>query len=165
MAPWVAGHRPSQRARDLADQCLRAVEQHRPARPFARPLEPGQQPLLGLRPDAGYGSQTSLARGGAKLVGRPHPEDAGDLAHPVGPDPEQAPQRHELGFHRALELVELGDPPCLGKLPDARADPWPDAPELADATTQRELCDRGPGLPDGLGGAAVGAGGVVARAG
>ncbi len=164
-APWVTGHRASQGARDLADQCLRAVEQHRAARPFAGPLQPGEQPFLGLRPDARHRSQASFTRGGAKLVGRSHPEDAGDLAHPVCAHPEQAPQRHELRLHRALELVELGDAPGLGKLPDTRTDPRPDAVELADTPIQRELCDRRPGLPHGLGGAAVGACGVVARAG
>jgi hypothetical protein len=99
-----------------------------------------------------------------ELLGRADAERPPDLDHPLRPDPEKAPEPHELRLHLLLQLVELGDRPRADELGQARSDPRTDAAQLLDATGGDEVGDRRFGLADRLRRAAVGPRRVEARA-
>ena len=84
--------------------------------------------------------------------------------HVTRPEPDDPPERDELGRELRLELAELGDLTCLHQLTELLLDPRPDATQLADAAGADELCGRSRERPDQLGGAPVGARSVRARA-
>ncbi len=81
-----------------------------------------------------------------------------------GPEAHEPAERDELRLDFALELFELGDAAGLDELDEPALDPRADPAQVPDAPRSDELGDRRPRLADQLGGAPVGADGVVAGA-
>ena len=157
---------PPSAAAIAAEQLARLGQQR--ARAAAAPRAPCASRSSSLRSVAGPIPRTSRSPPASAAArnssdGR-HVERAGDLEHPLRPEPDQAAEADQLRPQLALELVELGDPAGLDELLEPRRDPGPDAAQLADAAGADELVDRHGRLADRLRGAAVGAGGVEARA-
>ena len=152
--------------RDLADELTGTVEQHPAPRPCrSRLRQAGADPLGRLRPDARHLRQPAVSRRLAQACDRANVERRAELPHPLRREPEQPADADELGHGLVLELAELGELAGRDELAQAGLDPRPDARELANAAGTHELGDIDRRRPDQLGGAPVGANGVVAGSG
>src|SRR4029079_15571843 len=88
-----------------------------------------------------------------------------ELHHPLWPEADQAPEPDELRAHLALELVDLGEAPCLHELLQARLDRRPDAAPFAHPAPANEVCHRRGCPADELGCAPVGTDAEAVRTG
>jgi hypothetical protein len=94
-----------------------------------------------------------------------HVERARDLDHALRPHAEQPAEADELRQRLVLELLQLGELARLDELDEPALDALADAAQVADASRAHEVGHRRGSCAHQLGGAAVGAHGVVLRTG
>src|SRR5439155_3454088 len=114
----------AERRGDPADELPRPVQQQAAAR--ARLVLGGErleEPLLGLLPDSGHGSQPSGGRRLPELVGGADPERARDLDRTAGAEAEAPSKADEVRRDLALEHIAIRDPAWLDQLGEAPLDP------------------------------------------
>jgi hypothetical protein len=154
----VARRRTLQRGGDAADELPRAVQQHAPRR--ARldvACQRRTQARIRLRADPRHVAQPAGGRGLAQLVDAADVERARDVGGALRAQPEVAAEAHEAGRELALELHQLGDPPRLDELAQARLDAGADPGHRADPAGAHEIGHRHRSAADRLRRPAIGA--------
>jgi hypothetical protein len=87
-----------------------------------------------------------------------------EIPHPLGRQTEQASHSHELRHRLSLQLAQLGELAGVDELAQARVDPGADAGKFGRPSRADERRHVRRRRADELGGAAIGAHGVEARA-